>query len=72
VQQLFLKPQPSLAIGIRTGEVVAIDIDLLNPDHAFLFVRLAEHSCGATPLIRVGSKGAVLIYRNIGDQIPKS
>jgi hypothetical protein len=56
--------------GIRTGRCVAIDIDLTNAAHAIEIEKLAVTAFGDTPLHRVGSKGALLCYRN-DSPIPK-
>lgn len=49
--------------GLRTGKVVAIDIDIVNPDHVAQIVELAASVFGDTPLQRFGSKGLLLCYR---------
>ena len=49
--------------GIRTDDLVAIDIDVQNPEHVEKIVSLAFELLGATSLCRVGSKGCMLVYR---------
>ena len=49
--------------GLRTGTLVAPDIDIENPEHAAQFIALAESVFGYTPLQRFGSKGMMLCYR---------
>ncbi|MFC3086290.1 bifunctional DNA primase/polymerase [Tabrizicola soli] len=44
---------PSAGVGIRTGDVVGIDIDVLDPDIAHLMGQIVEANTGAT-LMRVG------------------
>jgi hypothetical protein len=56
--------------GIRTGRCVAIDIDLANGAHAIEIEKLVVASLGGTALRRIGSKGALLCYRN-EQPIPK-
>jgi hypothetical protein len=56
--------------GIRTGQCAAIDIDLTDGAHLIEVETIIDAMLGTTPLRRVGSKGALLCYRN--DQpIPK-
>lgn len=50
--------------GLRTGTLAAIDIDIPNPEVAEAVKALAIEVLGPTPLIRVGSKGFMLCYRN--------
>ena len=49
--------------GLRTGHLVGIDIDIVNPAHAEAVKVLAFKTLGETPLVRVGSKGFMLCYR---------
>src|SRR5262252_10863321 len=49
--------------GLRTGRAVAIDIDLVDVDHATQMQHLAENVLGTTSLIRVGAKGCALVYQ---------
>jgi RecA-family ATPase len=50
--------------GLRTGHLAAIDIDVQTPEHAAAVKELAFEMLGETPLVRVGSKGFMLCYRN--------
>lgn len=51
-------------IGLRTGALVGVDIDLLDPDLAHLMDRLVRLRLGDTPLMRVGRwPKRVLLYR---------
>jgi hypothetical protein len=50
--------------GLRTGRLVAIDIDIVDADHVRALVNLIVDEIGVSPLIRYGSKGAILCYRN--------
>lgn len=50
--------------GLRTGNLCALDIDVVRPDTVSSVVDLAERHFGATPLRRFGSKGLMLCYRN--------
>jgi hypothetical protein len=50
--------------GIRTGRVVAVDIDILKLDEVAAVEQLADTMLGHSPLRRVGRKGCVLVYRN--------
>jgi len=50
--------------GLRTGTLVGTDIDLYPPEHVAKAKRLAEQVLGATLMERIGSKGAMLCYRN--------
>jgi hypothetical protein len=57
--------------GLRTGRLVGIDIDLIDPEQAALIQELTEAVIGVTPLRRRGSKGAMLCYRNTDPPIGK-
>jgi hypothetical protein len=50
--------------GIRTGEVVAVDVDIYDPDHVSRIADLIIEELGPTPLIRQGAKGGIFVYRN--------
>ena len=56
--------------GIRTGRVVAVDIDIVDPGHADAIREAVEARLGPTGAVRVGKKGAVLLYAN-DEPIPK-
>ena len=57
-------------IGLRTGELVGLDIDILDPDHAHAVMQHAQRHLGAT-LTRVGMwPKRLLIYRT-SDPFPK-
>ena len=45
-------------IGIRTGRVAAVDIDLRDDGHVGAITRLAYEVIGAAPLERTGSKAS--------------
>jgi hypothetical protein len=48
-------------------EIVAIDIDITNPEHADIAAKLADDQLGKTPLVRIGfAPKCVRIYRNGG------
>jgi RecA-family ATPase len=50
--------------GLRTGHIAAIDIDLTSVAHTFEVEKTISAMLGETLLRRVGSKGALLCYRN--------
>ena len=50
--------------GLRCGETVCVDNDVIDPQHAAAVNEIVEFILGPTPLKRYGSKGAALIYRN--------
>jgi len=50
--------------GVRTGRCVAIDIDLTNHAHTIEIEKLVFTALDETPMQRIGSKGALLCYRN--------
>src|SRR5205085_5474179 len=50
--------------GLRTGKLVGADIDLYPLEHVAKVKRLANQVLGATLMERIGSKGAMLCYRN--------
>jgi P4 family phage/plasmid primase-like protien len=50
--------------GLRTGRLVGVDIDLREPGHAEAIRKLAYDVLGVTDMVRIGSKGAMLCYRN--------
>ena len=48
-------------------EIVAVDIDITNPEHADTAAKLADDQLGKTPLVRIGfAPKCVRIYRNGG------
>ena len=50
-------------------EIVAIDLDITNPEHATAAAALADEFLGVTPLVRIGlAPKCVRIYRN-GDGV---
>ncbi|QDC10092.1 hypothetical protein FHY55_12910 [Oceanicola sp. D3] len=56
---------PGHSVGLRTGALVGLDIDVLDPDRAHEVQALAEHRFGAT-LIRVGLwPKRLLLYRTV-------
>ncbi len=50
--------------GLRTGKLVGVDIDVLDPAHAQQFANLAATVLGSTKFGRVGKKGVMLCYAN--------
>src|ERR1700676_2123726 len=46
--------------GLRTGLLIGVDIDVVNPEHAAKIKETAWNELGPTPLVRVGSKGFML------------
>lgn len=55
---------PACGIGILTGEVVAIDIDILDEDVAIKVGEIFQQHLGSTDLIRIGkSPKALYLYR---------
>jgi putative DNA primase/helicase len=49
--------------GLRTGELIVDDIDLVDEGDAAVHIKLAQDMLGDTPLVRHGSKGAALCYQ---------
>jgi putative DNA primase/helicase len=50
-------------------EIVALDADILNPEHAAFAAKLADNVLGVTPLIRIGlAPKCIRVYR-AGDLI---
>ena len=55
---------PAHGVGLRTGGLVGIDIDILDPDPAHAAEAVARRVLGETPLLRVGLwPKRLLIYR---------
>jgi hypothetical protein len=50
--------------GLRTGRLVGVDIDLLDPAQVEAIRKLAFDILGPTDFMRVGQKGLLLCYRN--------
>jgi hypothetical protein len=50
--------------GLRTGRLVGIDLDVYPREHAEKIKELAFEVLGENDMQRVGSKGAMLLYRN--------
>jgi hypothetical protein len=51
------------------AEIVALDFDIINPEHAGFATKLADDVFGATPLVRIGaSPKHIRVYR-AGDRI---
>src|SRR5208282_4300741 len=50
-------------VGLRTGKLVVVDIDIPDSQKANAIINLAESVLCATRLHRFGSKGMVLLYR---------
>ena len=61
---LLARCSDATGVGIRTGRVVGIDIDIEDAIHAGEIESLAKLYLGPTPLRRVGRKGCILCYRN--------
>jgi hypothetical protein len=59
-----------LNTGLRTGQLVGIDNDLKNPEHAAILSEMVDELLGPTPLHRRGSKGEMACYYN-ATPIPK-
>jgi hypothetical protein len=58
--------------GLRTTtSLVALDIDLYDRFHTGCLIDLVSETIGWTPLRRLGSKGALLCYRNTGEPLKK-
>jgi hypothetical protein len=53
----------AVSTGVRTGTVVALDIDLVDPEHSAQIEALAVEVLGPTAWRRVGKKGCVLAYQ---------
>ena len=55
---------PEAGVGIVCGSVVAVDIDVLEPDLALLIEQLARERLGDTPALRIGrAPKRLLVYR---------
>jgi hypothetical protein len=50
--------------GLRTGRLVGLDIDIRDPAQAEAIQAIAFEVLGNGPMMRIGSKGAMLVYRN--------
>lgn len=50
--------------GLRTGRLVGIDIDLKDPAHVAPIEALTTEVLGCNDMQRIGSKGAMICYRN--------
>jgi hypothetical protein len=50
--------------GLRTGRLVGLDIDIRDPDQAEAMQAIAFEVLDNGPMMRIGSKGAMLVYRN--------
>jgi hypothetical protein len=66
-----LKHSTHLSTGLRTGRLVGIDIDLIDEAHAAVVSGIVDEVLGRTQFRRRGSKGAMLVYRKIGEPIGK-
>ncbi len=63
---------PAPGLGIVTGKVVAVDIDVTEPELAESAIRSALNILGETEFVRYGREPKVmLIYRIDGEPIPK-
>lgn len=51
-------------IGLRTGHVVGVDIDVFDKEHVAKLRARATEILGASGFVRFGKKGAMLVYRN--------
>src|SRR5258705_13958758 len=54
----------AISTGLRTGNLVGTDIDLYPTEHVAAARKLADRVLGFTDMERIGSKGAMLCYRN--------
>ncbi len=55
---------PGAGIGLLTGDIIAVDIDILNEDLASKIVAKADKLLGRSPLLRIGrAPKALLVYR---------
>lgn len=60
----FAAKWPESSIGIVTGHVVALDIDIMDADAVGMVKRLAIEKLGYTPLIRQGeAPKIIMVYR---------
>lgn len=59
------------ATGLRTGRLVATDIDLLDPDMAEAVGDTLQGVLGLSEFRREGRKGFVLVYRNSEEPLAK-
>lgn len=57
--------------GLRTGRTVGVDLDVIPAAHVEALKKLAHRVLGYTPMERLGSKGALLVYRNSETPAPK-
>jgi hypothetical protein len=57
--------------GLRTGRLVGIDIDLVDPEQVSILLEITDALLGRTPLRRFGSKGQMLLYRMVDEPIGK-
>jgi len=63
---------PAPGIGILTGRIAAVDIDVTHPELNDAILSLAADMLGATPFIRYGQKPkALLVYQVEGEPIEK-
>lgn len=68
--EAWARQYPDHGVGLRTGALVGVDIDLLDPDLAWQVMQLATDRLGDT-LMRVGLwPKRLLIYRNLAP-LPK-
>jgi hypothetical protein len=51
-------------IGLRSGELVPVDIDLVNLDHILQIIDIVLEVLPYTPMLRRGAKGIAMCYRN--------
>ncbi len=55
---------PGAGIGLLTGNIIAVDIDILDEDLASKIVTTADDVLGKSPLLRIGREPkALLVYR---------
>jgi hypothetical protein len=55
---------PNSSTGLRTGRFCVVDIDIVSEEHWPTVAKLAFDVLGETTLLRRGSKGIALAYRN--------
>ena len=55
---------PGAGVGLLTGNIIAVDIDILDEDLASKIVAKADEVLGKSPLLRIGREPkALLVYR---------
>ena len=57
--------------GLRTGKLVAVDIDLWEEAQVEEIAQAVEAYLGRTPFKRIGQKGLQLLYRNVEEPLSR-